>query len=215
MCNDKTIKRFVTHYTFNITQMVGVILLVAGCATAPMTRPPALPSLPPQAIPKLPGSYYRTERGDTLWGIAHAFGLQVETLAHANRLQSAHLIEIGQQLFIPLPEETNRFLWPARGRYHPSHGGVDIQALQGSLVRASRGGRVAVATRRLSGWGATVVLDHGDGHLTVYAKLDQILTLPGQSIQQGVPIGRAGKGEVHFEIREGAFARDALTLLPR
>ena len=206
-------------------QQSGVIPLLAfflsaGCATIPIVQPaaPQAPSSPhpaSQTLPTLNGSSYRTERGDTLWGIAHAFGLQVEALAAANRLRPSRPIEVGQQLFIPLPEDTARFLWPAHGRYHPAHSGLDIHVPEGSLIRASRSGRVAVAARRLSGWGSTIVVDHGDGRLTIYSGLGQLLAVPGQVVQQGVPIGRAGQQDIHFEIREGAIAQDARALLPR
>ena len=85
----------------------------------------------------------------------------------------------------------------------------------GSLVRASRSGRVAVATQQLSGWGKTVVMDHPDGHLTVYAGLDQILVSPGTELRQGTPLGTLGSRALHFEIRYRASARDALALLPK
>jgi murein DD-endopeptidase MepM/ murein hydrolase activator NlpD len=92
--------------------------------------------------------------------------------------------------------------------------GVEISASPGSLVRASRSGRVAVAARQVSGWGKTVIIDHLDGHLTVYSGLGQILVSPGSSIRQGMPIGNTGSAALHFEIRYGSHLQNTLALLP-
>ncbi len=81
-------------------------------------------------------------------------------------------------------------------------------------MRASRGGRVAVAARQLSGWGKTVVMDHLDGHLTVYTGMDQILATPGAYLRQGTPVGRVGDRALHFEIRQGGQAKNTMALLP-
>lgn len=122
---------------------------------------------------------------------------------------------VGQQLFIPLPRETRNFLWPVRGTsQRTTASAVEIMAPSGSLVRASRSGRVAVATRALSGLGKTVVVDHLDGYLTVYAGLDHLLVDPGAFLRQGIPVGSLGAGALHFEIRYGTSPRNPLTLLP-
>lgn len=193
------------------TTLVLLLGLLAGCATAPV----APVSMPPQAIPELDGSYYVVQRRNTLWSISRAFGLDVNTLAAVNRLPNASRLEVGQRLFIPLPKGTSRFLWPAWGRHRSSNPkGLDISLPVGSLVRASRGGRVAVATRQLSGWGQTIVLDHADGYVTIYSGLEELLTRPGAVVQQGRPIGRTGQVGLHFEIRRGRYAKDPLTLLP-
>ena len=190
-----------------------VALVFAGCATASLEQA----GVPRQAIPTLQGSYHKVRPGETLWRIARSYGLEVQTLASVNRLSSTSDVKVGQRLFIPLPAESDQFLWPVRGSVGSSGAmrGLEINAPAGSLVRASRGGRVAVATQRLSGWGKTVVLDHLDGHLTLYAGLDQILVSPGTDLRQGTPIGTLGSSALHFEIRYRASTRDALSLLPK
>ena len=190
-----------------------LLLGVTGCGTLPET---GVASTSRQALPTLAGSYYRVHQGDTLWRIAYSYGLDVKTLTVANRLPDSAHLEVGQQLFIPLPQESTRFLWPVRGSLRTSSAshGVEIAAPAGNLVRASRSGRVAVATHRLSGWGKTVVLDHLDGYLTIYAGLDQLLTSPGTDIRQGVPLGTVGSSAVYFEIRYGETPKNTLALLP-
>ncbi|MBI3321814.1 MAG: peptidoglycan DD-metalloendopeptidase family protein [Candidatus Omnitrophica bacterium] len=188
-----------------------VIGSVLGCATTSAPYRTA-----PQALPTLQGSYHRVRLGETLWRIARSYGLDPQTLAAANRLPDAATLAVGQQLFIPLPKESNQFLWPVRGTLRTSGGayGVDIMASPGNLVRASRSGRVTVATKQLSGWGKTVVLDHWDGYLSIYSGLDQILVVPGAELRQGVPLGSSGANAVHFEIRYGPTPKNTLSLLP-
>ncbi|MBI4343169.1 MAG: LysM peptidoglycan-binding domain-containing M23 family metallopeptidase [Candidatus Omnitrophica bacterium] len=191
-----------------------VLCFLSGCATESLDYAPA--ASPQQAIPQLHGSYHRVKSGETLWRIAHSYGLEVETLASVNQLPSTRELKVGQKLFIPLPPETVNFLWPARGTVNSSGAshGIDITAPSGSLVRASRSGRVAVAARHLSGWGKTVVLDHLDGYLTVYSGMEQMLVGPGAVLRQGMPIGNLGSRALHFEIRYGDTPRNVLALLP-
>ena len=166
------------------------------------------------AIPALNGSYHIVRPGETLWRIARSYGLNANTLAAANRLPSAGYIDVGQKLFIPLPQETMQFLWPIRGAFSHASPGLEITAPTGSLVRASRSGRVAVAARQLSGWGKTVVVDHLDGYFSIYAGLNQLLVMPGATLRQGVPLGVVGEGALHFEIRYGSAPKNTLALLP-
>jgi murein DD-endopeptidase MepM/ murein hydrolase activator NlpD len=192
------------------TMWILPLAILSGCATLPSEQ--ALP--PTQAIPSLHGSYHRVRRGETLWRIARSYGLSVDALASANRLPSARQLLVGQQLFIPLPPESAQFLWPVRGSTTAVSQGIAIRAPSGSLVRASRSGRVAVAAQRLSGWGKTVVLDHRDGYFTVYGGLEQIVVSPGSFIRQGIPIGSVDSNSLHFEIRYGLEPKSTLALLP-
>ncbi len=201
------------RFALRVFRAAALAGFASGCATTQ-----ALPSSPlVSSLPTLQGSYHRVQPGETLWRIARSFGVSLDAVARANRLPNASQLEVGQQLFIPMPDETAQFLWPVRGQSSRLDGGigVTIRAPQGSLVRASRSGRVAVAAQRLSGWGKTVVLEHGDGHLSLYTGLHQVLVQPGMAVRQGVPVGNLGEGALYFEIRYGSQPRDALALLPR
>ena len=48
-----------------------------------------------------PGTYYRVQRGDTLYSIAWRYGVTVWAIVHANGLANPNLIYAGQVLFIP------------------------------------------------------------------------------------------------------------------
>ncbi len=168
------------------------------------------------------GTPYAVQSGETIWRIAQAFGVDVHELAAANRLRQPSELKAGQVLFIPLPPETDRFLWPARGqltraRRLPSNtnpAGVEIHAVKGSVVRASRTGTVAVAARELTTLGSTIILDHGDGYASVYCGLGQLFVAPGSQVQQGAPVGRLGELPLYFEIRHDARPNDPLRALP-
>ena len=188
------------------------LLLAAGCASAPIVMPAADRSQP--LIPLLAGSTHQVQAGDTLWRLSHSFGLTVEALAGANQLAAGAPLAVGQALFIPLPPESAAFLWPAQGRPQREGTGLHVDAPEGAWVRAARSGRVVVATRRLDRWGPTVVLEHQDGTVTVYARLEHLAATPGAWIRQGMPIGQSGPDGVYFEIRHGIHAQDPASLLP-
>ncbi len=188
------------------------LFLVGGCATLPVDSTFGLST----ARPLPPGTYHAVQPGETLWRIARSYGLEVQPLAEANRLSRVDQLAVGQRLFIPLPPERPRFVWPIRGVLTPSPGtqGVEIRSSAGQLVRAARSGRVVLAAQALSEWGKTVVLDHHDGYFSVYAGLKAIFVVPGTELRQGMPLGEVGHAPLHFEVRHGATPQNTIALLP-
>jgi murein DD-endopeptidase MepM/ murein hydrolase activator NlpD len=197
-----------------------ILLALGGCATVPegpWTEATAIPvATLEQARQEPAGSYHQVQRGETLWRIARSYGVDVHAISSVNRLTNTDRLAVGQRLFIPWPAETERFLWPVRGtvkRFQAS-GGVEISAAPGTVVRASRRGVVAVAAQHLPGLGTMVVLDHLDGHLSVYAGMATLLVSPGMAVRQGEPVGHLNARALHFEIRYGTVPKDSLALLP-
>jgi len=86
------------------------------------------------------------------------------------------------------------------------HTGVDLAADQGTPVLAALAGRV-VLLEPISGYGTTVVVDHGNGWQTLYAHLHDSAVAPGQWLEQGEPLGSVGMTgqasgpHLHFELR--------------
>lgn len=98
-------------------------------------------------------------------------------------------------------------------RMHPKrhrrthHDGIDIAAPSGTKIPAPANGTV-VFTGWKSGYGRTVIIDHGDNVQTLYAHLSKINVRQGQHITKDQNIATVGKsGQVtgahlHFEIRK-------------
>src|SRR5262245_4501104 len=109
-----------------------------------------------------------------------------------------------------------RFRWPVYGPISSEfgaprasrtgfHAGVDIGASRGTFVRASAGGTVAFVGWR-SGYGRTVVLDHGHQISTLYGHLAKWEVVRGQTVEQGAGIGLIGATghasgpHLHYEV---------------
>lgn len=71
------------------------------------------------------------------------------------------------------------------------HSGADLSAATGTPIEAANRGRVVLA-KELFFSGNAVFLDHGFGLYTVYLHLSEIGVEPGQLVERGEVIGRAG-----------------------
>ena len=113
------------------------------------------------------------------------------------------------------------FLWPVASyvyvssrfglRVHPitgekkSHTGIDIASNQGTAVYASDGGSVTLAGWN-GGYGNCIMIDHGNGYVTLYGHLSSISVSVGQTGSQGDTIGAVGSTgnstgpHLHFEV---------------
>lgn len=113
------------------------------------------------------------------------------------------------------------FLWPVASyvyvssrfglRVHPitgekkSHTGIDIASNQGTAVYASDGGTVTLAGWN-GGYGNCIMIDHGNGYVTLYGHLSSISVSQGQTVSQGTTIGAVGSTgnstgpHLHFEV---------------
>jgi murein DD-endopeptidase MepM/ murein hydrolase activator NlpD len=86
------------------------------------------------------------------------------------------------------------------------HAGIDIAANTGTPVMAAAPGTVITAGW-MSGYGYTVVIDHGDALATLYAHNSALSVSPGQHVNRGQRIASAGSTgnstgpHVHFEVR--------------
>lgn len=125
-----------------------------------------------------------------------------------------------------------RLAWPADGlitsgfgwRIHPIlnrrifHNGIDLDSPRGTPVRAAGDGRVILA-QSWSGFGNTVVIQHGGDVTTVYGHLSRFGTSAGNDVREGNVIGYVGctglctGPHLHFEVREAGAAVNPLKYL--
>lgn len=71
------------------------------------------------------------------------------------------------------------------------HSGLDLAAPTGTPIMAPAAGRV-IDSGDFYFNGNTVLLDHGNGLITMYCHMDKILVENGQQLRQGEPIGEVG-----------------------
>jgi murein DD-endopeptidase MepM/ murein hydrolase activator NlpD len=137
------------------------------------------------------------------------------------------MVERGLEWRDPLPAGRLTWAWgPGRDPFSGArvqHRGVDLAAPRGTPVGAAGPARVVVAT---ASWaesptsGTVVVLDHGDGWLTLYAHLDRVVVAAGDRVAAGAPIGEVGSTgrstgpHLHFEVRHDGVAVDPATVIP-
>ena len=204
----------------------------------------------PLNIPPVDGVLHTVTSGDTLSSLAEKYKVSVEDIVNYknNGLASAETqLTVGNQLIIPngtkpLPAQpavvysggavpttakigSGNFVWPASGsisqQYWSGHGAVDISGWTGAAVKAADGGYVAVATGGWNGgYGNHVIIDHGNGFVTLYAHLNSIFVKPGESVARGQQIGSVGNTgnstgpHLHFEIRYQGVQRNPLSYMP-
>ena len=97
-------------------------------------------------------------------------------------------------------------------RYHPvykilrMHTGIDIIGKKGTPIYATADGVVVTNPEGYSGYGITVVLNHGRGYETLYAHLSRANAKIGQKVKRGEVIGYMGSTglsigvHLHYEV---------------
>lgn len=160
---------------------------------------------------------YLTRPGDTYWGIARRFGLNLPELMAANASYAPRRLPVGVRLRLPEanpdPPRRPKFNWPVSGwvtsrygwRWGRMHRGLDIAAPAGTTIRAAAAGRVIFAGWR-AGYGLYVVLDHEGEWRTAYAHHSRIYVRRGDWVPSGGPLARIGTTgrstgiHLHFEV---------------
>ena len=103
---------------------------------------------------------------------------------------------------------------------HRLHAGIDIGATAGRPIRAAGAGTVSFAGV-LSGYGNTVVVDHGGGVTTLYAHQSTVATNAGKPVAAGELLGRVGSSglstgpHLHFEVRVDGAPQNPMDWLSR
>lgn len=111
---------------------------------------------------------------------------------------------------------SGNFIWPVNGGYisdtfgsDRNHKGLDIAAPSGTDIFASDSGTVIDAGWNDGGYGNYVMIDHGNGYITLYGHASEVFAEAGDFVEQGQLIAAVGTtgdstgNHCHFEIRYG------------
>lgn len=181
------------------------------------------------------GVAHTVSKGDTVYSIAKKYDSEAQAVVDFpfNTFTDDETFElaIGQIVIVPegvMPSvqatarvrqvtpnagtvtASGQFVWPAQGsitqRFSWYHPGIDIANPGAPVVVAADSGRVSYAGWDSSGYGYMVMIDHGNGYITRYAHLSQVMVVSGQTIARGQAAGRMGSTghstgiHLHFEI---------------
>ena len=154
--------------------------------------------------------------------------------------------EKGTIISTDIEKSSSGYVWPVTGFYYLTsmwnenrgsynHGAIDIAdaGIDGASVLAAHSGTVMYAEEECEhnwgksiscgcggGYGNYVMLDHGDGHMTVYAHMSSVLVSTGESVSAGQVIGFVGStgdstgSHLHFETRYNGEKYNPLTEYP-
>ena len=229
------VERIPCFHMPNIFLAVALFLLLAACGGRMSVRPIPERASRLSSAHEHRGVYHTLQRGQTLAALSRAYQVPVPVLMENNGITDASRIPTGALIFIPgasrllsVPTPSRSLVsWPLEGRItsgfgprgrRSRHQGIDIDGVRGQVVRAAAGGRVVKATR-ISGYGRTVVIDHGEGLTTLYAHASRLLVRKGDRVQRGQPIAEVGnsgnaKGtHLHFEVRRNCRPVNPLSFL--
>lgn len=144
---------------------------------------------------------------------------QEQARQRSNNTDAAVVSSIGGGSGGPFASAKGRLPWPVNGRVIAAYGtprgedartkwdGVLIGAALGTEVRAIHGGRVVFADW-LRGAGLLVILDHGNGYLSLYGHNQSLLRDAGEIVKAGDPIATVGNSggqesaALYFAIRQ-------------
>jgi septal ring factor EnvC (AmiA/AmiB activator) len=106
--------------------------------------------------------------------------------------------------------------WPVTGNLLAAYGGklpdgrrsdgVLVAAPAGTTVKAVADGQVVFADW-MTGYGMILIIDHGNGYMSLYAHNDGLLRNPGDAVKRGDPVASVGKSggqeqpALYFELR--------------
>ncbi len=114
------------------------------------------------------------------------------------------------------PVQVGGLSWPLAGSLLAGYGGrmPDGRRSSGVLVAAAAGSPVAavadgtvVFAEWMTGYGLILIVDHGNGYMSLYAHNDSLLKAPGDRVRRGDAVstvgtsGGQGRAALYFELR--------------
>lgn len=201
------------------------VVLVSGCTTGwmPWEQQPTYPSASVQRTQQpVPAGYYRVNPGDTVAGIAAAFGQRKQDIADWNHIAADVPPLPGQVLRVaPQPAAQAmspgagtaanvangmaganaapavRLAWPVQGPVLKPFvagktNGIVIGGTEGETVKAAAAGRVVYAGTGLEAYGPLVIVKHNDSLITAYGHNSKLLVKEDDAVAQGQAIAEMG-----------------------
>ena len=155
------------------------------------------------------------KQGSRLKKLAADEKLLQQLLKEIHKIMPSLLTEIDKRE--PFSKRRGRLKWPVKGRVKRLFGksrqaanikwnGVLIPSAEGKEVKAISHGRVAYADW-LRGYGMLVIIDHGDGYMTLYGYNQALYKETGDWVEEGeviATVGRSGgqtDSGLYFEVR--------------
>ena len=228
---------------------VSVAAALSGCTTTPWGESSsfyngASGSYQTNGAPtgQVAAGYYRVNPGDTLPGIATAYGQRPQDLARWNGLLPTASVTVGQVLRVAPPPasvapaappapaggsiaQQGTLTWPLRGPvlkpFIPgSSKGIVIGGRLGDPVKAAAAGRVVYAGTGIEAYGPLIIIKHSDTLITAYGQNGTLLVKEGDAVTQGQVIGEVGAdsrgvASIQFEVRQDGHPVDPLTWFPK
>lgn len=118
---------------------------------------------------------------------------------------------------------SGQFVWPTQGtisqNFYWYHAGIDIANRGLPAVLAADSGKVIYAGWDSSGYGNKVMIDHGNGYITLYAHLSKIYVVVGQTVTRGNQTGQMGSTgrstgpHLHFEVHRNGVKVSPFSVL--
>jgi len=185
-------------------------------------------------IPPVTGIVYKVKEGDTIYSVAKKYRVDAQNIVNFPFNDFTDLdtfaLAIGQTLIVPggiQPEApaqilpftpsvfaggSGQLIWPTSGAItqYPSwyHMALDIANPGAPGVAAADNGVVILVKYLTYDYGQHVMIDHGNGVVTLYGHLQAIYVKPGDQVAKGQIIGKMGSTgrstgtHLHFEVRK-------------
>ncbi len=216
-------------------------LSLSGCVKSHPTIPKTS-SLPATNSPLSQGGasvpYHVVSKGETLWRICKNYGVDMQDVIRLNHIKDPNAIEVGQKIYLPntasLPRSKfqfadgyngvteRQFRWPVKGNivsfYRQSkdgwvNKGIEVLA-RSSVVVAPKTGKVVFLGKDMRPYRNTLIIDHGDGFVSVIASDGEVLVSVGEVVERGKTLIKIEPGtKVHYEIRRGTKPVNPLAYL--
>jgi len=195
------------------------------------------------------GVSHKVTKGETIYSIAKAHQASSQSIVDypGNTFvnDETFSLAVGQVLIIPdgVPIEeapsrsiierrtpdagsvvaSGNFVWPAQGiitqGFKWYHKGVDIANSSAPEVLTADSGTVLSTGWDNTGYGSKVMIDHGNGLITLYGHLQKIYVVTGQRVARGNAVGQMGSTghstgtHLHFEVRTAGGLKNPMDYL--